>query len=93
MQHAITLSQQVENFKEYKAKLEKIAGSNKSASIIKDALYVLSAGSGDFLLNYYINPFVNHVYTPEEYASFLIDDAFTSFVKVYNRGALATFLI
>ena len=83
MQHAITLTQQVEYFKEYQAKLAEVAGSSKSASIIKDALYVLSAGSGDFLQNYYVNPFLNHAYTPDQYGSFLID-AFTSFVKVYN---------
>ncbi|KAG4124899.1 hypothetical protein ERO13_D10G065950v2 [Gossypium hirsutum] len=80
LNHAITLSQQVEYFKEYQAKLAKVAGSSKSASIIKDALYVLSAGSGDFLQNYYVNPLVNHAYTPEQYGSFLID-AFTRFVQ------------
>ncbi|MBA0812268.1 hypothetical protein Gohar_026250 [Gossypium harknessii] len=81
LNHAITLSQQVEYFKEYQAKLAKVAGSSKSASIIKDALYVLSAGSGDFLQNYYVNPLVNHAYTPDQYGSFLID-AFTRFVQV-----------
>ncbi|KAE8700677.1 GDSL esterase/lipase APG [Hibiscus syriacus] len=50
-------------FKEYQAKLAKVAGSSKSASIIKDALYVLSAGSGDFLQNYYVNPLLNHAYS------------------------------
>ncbi|KAH1048106.1 hypothetical protein J1N35_038890 [Gossypium stocksii] len=87
LNHAITLSQQVEYFKEYQAKLAKVAGSSKSASIIKDALYVLSAGSGDFLQNYYVNPLVNHAYTPDQYGSFLID-AFTRFVQnVYGLGA------
>ncbi|GMI82109.1 hypothetical protein like AT3G16370 [Hibiscus trionum] len=85
--HAITLTQQVEYFKEYRAKLAKVAGSSKSASIIKDALYVLSAGSGDFLQNYYVNPLLNHAYTPDQYGSFLIG-AFTSFVKnMYGLGA------
>ncbi|MBA0748950.1 hypothetical protein Gogos_002923 [Gossypium gossypioides] len=87
LNHAITLNQQVEYFKEYQAKLAKVAGSSKSASIIKDALYVLSAGSGDFLQNYYVNPLVNHAYTPDQYGSFLID-AFTRFVQnVYGLGA------
>ncbi|XWS18927.1 hypothetical protein CRYUN_Cryun32bG0087000 [Craigia yunnanensis] len=86
--HAITLTQQVEYFKEYQTKLAEVAGSSKSASIIKDALYVLSAGSGDFLQNYYVNPLLNHAYTPDQYGSFLIDDAFTSFVEnLYGLGA------
>ncbi|XVE88786.1 hypothetical protein DITRI_Ditri19aG0096900 [Diplodiscus trichospermus] len=85
--HAITLTQQVEYFKEYQKKLTKVAGSRKSASIIRDALYLLGTGSGDFLHNYYVNPLLNHAYTPDQYGSFLIG-AFTRFVKnLYGLGA------
>lgn len=68
-------------YKEYQAKLTKVAGSQKAASILKDALYILSAGSSDFLQNYYINPYINKLYTPDQYGSYLIG-IFTSFVKV-----------
>lgn len=81
MQHAITLPQQLEYFKEYQGKLAKVAGSKQAASIVKDALYLLSAGSGDFLQNYFVNPFINKVYTPDEYASILVS-SFSSFIKV-----------
>lgn len=81
MQHAITLTQQLEYFKEYEGKLAKVAGSDKSASIINGALYLLSAGSSDFVQNYYVNPYINKVYTADQYGSSLIG-AFTSFVKV-----------
>ncbi|OMO70927.1 Lipase, GDSL [Corchorus capsularis] len=85
--HAITLTQQVEYFKEYKGKLAKVAGSNKSASIIKDSIYLLSAGTADFLQNYYVNPLLNHLYTPDQYSSMLID-SFKTFVKnIYGLGA------
>uniref|UniRef100_A0A2P2JFF7 Uncharacterized protein n=1 Tax=Rhizophora mucronata TaxID=61149 RepID=A0A2P2JFF7_RHIMU len=77
--HAIPLSQQLQ-FKEYQSKLVRVAGSNKSASIIKGALYILSTGSGDFLQNYYINPWLKSVYTPDQYGSYLIG-SFNSFVK------------
>lgn len=80
LQNAIPLSRQLEYFKEYQSKLAKVAGS-KSASIIKGALYILSAGSSDFLQNYYVNPFVNKIYTADQYGSFLVG-SFTSFVKV-----------
>ncbi|KDP40835.1 hypothetical protein JCGZ_24834 [Jatropha curcas] len=85
--NAIPLHQQLQYFKEYKSKLAKVAGSNKSMSIIKDALYLLSAGTSDFLLNYYINPQINKIYTPDQYGSFLVT-AFSSFVKdLYGLGA------
>ncbi|KAG5000732.1 GDSL esterase/lipase APG-like [Glycine soja] len=86
LNHAIPLSQQLSYFKEYQGKLAKVAGSKKAASIIKDALYVLSAGSSDFVQNYYVNPWINKVYTPDQYSSYLIG-SFSSFVKdLYGLG-------
>lgn len=81
LQHAITLPQQLEYFKEYQGKLEKVAGAKQAANIIKEAIYLLGAGSGDFLQNYYVNPFVNKVYTVDEYSAQLIG-SFNTFIKV-----------
>lgn len=87
LSHAIPLSQQLEYYKEYQAKLAKVAGSQKAATIIKDALYVVGAGSSDFIQNYYVNPFLNKVYTPDQYASILVG-IFSSFIKdLYGLGA------
>ncbi|RXH67309.1 hypothetical protein DVH24_027429 [Malus domestica] len=87
MQHAIPLSQQLQYYKEYQTKLAKVAGSMKAASIIKDALYLLSAGNSDFLQNYYVNPFVNKVYTPDQYGSILVG-VFQGFITdLYHLGA------
>ncbi|KAL5755895.1 hypothetical protein ACOSP7_020322 [Xanthoceras sorbifolium] len=87
LNHAIPLSQQVEYYKEYQGKLAKIAGSKKSASIIKDAIYIVSAGSSDFLQNYYVNPLINRVYTPDQYGSILVN-TFSSLVKnLHKLGA------
>ncbi|PKI62281.1 GDSL esterase/lipase APG [Punica granatum] len=87
LNHAIPLSQQLEYFKEYQGKLAKVAGSKQAATIIKNALYILGAGSGDFLQNYYVNPFINKVYTPDEYSTFLIG-SFNTFIKgLYGLGA------
>ncbi|KAF8062857.1 hypothetical protein N665_1191s0012 [Sinapis alba] len=87
LNHAIPLYQQVEYFKEYKSKLIKVAGSKKSDTIIKGALFLLSAGSSDFVQNYYVNPLLNKVYTPDQYGSMLIDN-FSTFIKqVYAIGA------
>ncbi|XP_010535268.1 PREDICTED: GDSL esterase/lipase APG-like [Tarenaya hassleriana] len=84
--HAIPLYQQIEYFKEYKIKLTKIAGKNKSESVIQGAICLLSAGSSDFLQNYYVNPLLHKVYTPDQYGSYLIEN-FSSFVKeVYGLG-------
>ncbi|KAL0441459.1 UNVERIFIED_CONTAM: GDSL esterase/lipase APG [Sesamum radiatum] len=87
LSHVIPLSQQLEYYKEYQGKLTKVAGSKKAASIIKDALYLVSAGSSDFIQNYYVNPFLNKAYTPDQYSSYLVS-VFTSFIKsLYGLGA------
>ncbi|KAL0415154.1 UNVERIFIED_CONTAM: GDSL esterase/lipase APG [Sesamum latifolium] len=87
LSHVIPLSQQLEYYKEYQGKLAKVAGSQKAASIIKDALYLVSAGSSDFIQNYYVNPFLNKAYTPDQYSSYLVS-IFTSFIKsLYGLGA------
>lgn len=81
MQHAISLSQQLEYYKEYQGKLTKVAGSSKAKSIIKDALYIVGFGSSDFVQNYYVNPFYYKLYTPDEYSSYLVG-IFSSFIQV-----------
>ena len=82
MQHAIPLPQQLEYFEEYQVKLARVAGKNKSASIIRDALYILGAGTADFMQNYYANPSLNKAYTHAQYSSYLLRQ-FASFVKVF----------
>lgn len=87
MQHAIPLSQQLQYYREYQSKLAQVAGSQKASSIISEALYVLSAGSSDFVQNYYVNPWLYKVYSPDEFASFLVS-IFSSFVKVSTCPSL-----
>ncbi|KAI0488050.1 hypothetical protein KFK09_027874 [Dendrobium nobile] len=85
--HAIPLSQQLEYYKEYQSKLAKVAGSSKASSIISQALYILSAGASDFVQNYYINPYLYKIYSPDEFSSFLVG-IFSDFVTdLYKLGA------
>ncbi|MCD7459289.1 hypothetical protein HAX54_040548 [Datura stramonium] len=87
LNHAIPLSIQMQYYKEYRSKLAKVAGRKKAASILKDALYILGAGTADFIQNYYINPYLNKISTPDQYSSYLVA-IFTSFVKdLYGQGA------
>lgn len=81
LQHAISLSQQLEYFKEYKDKLTKSAGSDKANSIIDGALFLVSFGPSDFVQNYYVNPYVNKVYTVDEYSNMLVK-IMSDFIKV-----------
>jgi hypothetical protein len=68
-------------FKEYQSKLAAVAGSSQARSIISGSLYVICAGSCDFGLNYYINPFLFMFRTSEQFADHLIS-IFTKVVSV-----------
>ncbi|KAL9668010.1 hypothetical protein QQ045_002381 [Rhodiola kirilowii] len=74
-------------FKKYQNMLVNATGRNQAATIINNALYIVSSGSSDFIQNYYINPFINKVYSPNEYSSMLIR-TFKHFIKdLYRLGA------
>ncbi|XP_073145235.1 GDSL esterase/lipase APG-like [Henckelia pumila] len=87
LSQAISLTQQIQYYKEYQGKLASVAGSKQAASIIKDAIYLVSFGSSDFVQNYYVNPFLFKSYTPDQYSSYLIG-IFTNTIKsLHGLGA------
>ncbi|XP_075493326.1 GDSL esterase/lipase APG-like [Primulina tabacum] len=87
LSQAIPLSQQIQYYKEYQGKLTSVAGSSQAASIIKGAVYIVSFGSSDFVQNYYVNPFLNKAYTPDQYSSYLVG-IFTNTIKtLHGLGA------
>uniref|UniRef100_A0A0A9EMS3 Uncharacterized protein n=1 Tax=Arundo donax TaxID=35708 RepID=A0A0A9EMS3_ARUDO len=87
MYDAITLTQQLEYYKEYQSKLAAVAGRAKARSIISDALYVISTGTGDFLQNYYHNASLSARYDVDRYCDLLVG-IFSNFTnELYKLGA------
>ncbi|GAB4859710.1 hypothetical protein Ancab_011189 [Ancistrocladus abbreviatus] len=85
--NTIPLSQQLHYYMEYRNKLVLVAGESNASSIISDGIYLISAGSSDFLQNYYINPLLYKFYTPNQFADILVHQ-FADFVeKLYRVGA------
>ncbi|XVE59489.1 hypothetical protein DITRI_Ditri05aG0049900 [Diplodiscus trichospermus] len=85
--HTLSLSKQLENYKEYQEKLVAIAGKSNASSIISGGIYLISSGSSDFLQNYYINPLLYKAYTPDQFSDILID-SYAKFIQdLYGLGA------
>ncbi|CAL9051454.1 unnamed protein product [Musa banksii] len=83
---AISLTQQLQYYKEYQSKVERVAGKPKAAALFAGAIYLLSAGSSDYVQNYYINPLLSGSYTPDQFSDLLLQ-SFTTFVQnLYNIG-------
>ncbi|KAJ3670137.1 hypothetical protein LUZ60_010461 [Juncus effusus] len=83
---AISLTQQLQNYKEYQSKLANITSKEKATALVSGAIHILSAGSSDYIQNYYINPLLSQAHTPDQFSNLLLQ-SFNSFVEnLYNTG-------
>ncbi|KAE9600573.1 putative triacylglycerol lipase [Lupinus albus] len=85
--HAISLSDQLEHFKDCLNTLLGVAGKSNASSIISGAIYLISAGNSDFIQNYYINPLLYKVYTADQFSDFLLQNYATFIQNLYALGA------
>lgn len=84
---AISLGRQLDYFKEYQSKVAAVAGGARAAKLTTDSIYVVSAGTSDYVQNYYVNPVLGATYTPGQFADALMQP-FTSFLEsLYGLGA------
>lgn len=57
-----------------------MVGKAKAKTIISGGVHLLSAGSSDFIQNYYINPLLNGAYTPDQFSDILMG-SYSTFVQ------------
>ncbi|KAL8259445.1 hypothetical protein R6Q59_027398 [Mikania micrantha] len=85
----ITMEQQMKYFKEYKSKMEMLIGIENTFNLIKNAAFLLSAGTNDFVVNYYgLGESVTQVMYPNvtSYRNFLLQNI-QQFIKgLMNEG-------
>lgn len=85
--NVISLSKQLEYFREYKARLGRVVGKKKAQEMVTNGVFLLSMGTNDFLQNYYIEPTRSKQFTIEKYQDFLIS-AMTKYIKgMHAEGA------
>ncbi|XP_073157884.1 GDSL esterase/lipase At5g03820-like [Henckelia pumila] len=83
----MTLSQQLENYKEWQRNMVNLVGTDKANDTFSRGIHLLSAGTSDFIQNYYINPILNIVYTTEQFSNKLMN-YYSSFIQnLYHLGA------
>ncbi|KAK2965375.1 hypothetical protein RJ640_024117 [Escallonia rubra] len=84
---AISLTQQVSNYKEWQNKVVGMVGKARANAIFAGAIHLLSAGSSDFVQNYYINPLLNRPYSPDQFSDILMRSYSTFVQNMYRSGA------
>ncbi|XP_078439567.1 GDSL esterase/lipase At5g45960-like [Wolffia australiana] len=67
----IPIRQQLEYFKEYQARLDIAVGRKRREFIVRNAVFLVSAGSNDFILNYFGMSSRKKEFSVEEYARFI----------------------
>ncbi|XP_004488333.1 GDSL esterase/lipase At5g22810-like [Cicer arietinum] len=83
----LSLNQQLIYYSDCQKELVKAVGQSSASSIIADAVYVVVAGTGDFAQNYYLNPFLNKVFTHDQFSNIIIQ-CYSNFIqKLYALGA------
>ncbi|KAF2306266.1 hypothetical protein GH714_016144 [Hevea brasiliensis] len=84
---AFTLSDQLQQFKDYIKKINSAVGEERSATIVSKGIFIICTGTNDILTTYYTTPFRRFHYTIDSYADFLISLA-SSFIKeLHGLGA------
>ena len=78
---------EVELFKEYQRKLRGYLGNEKANEVIKEALYLVSLGTNDFLENYYTFPQRRLQFSIQQFEDFLLDLARNFIKQLHNDGA------
>ncbi|CAA0817842.1 GDSL esterase/lipase [Striga hermonthica] len=83
----ITIQKQLKYFNEYKSKMEVYIGKEKTRSLINKAVFLISAGTNDFILNYFGPPIRSKTYTISSYQEFVLQ-LFQQFLQgLINMGA------
>ncbi|VFQ60494.1 unnamed protein product [Cuscuta campestris] len=86
--NVIPLWKEVEYYKDYQKKLRAFAGDRRANRIIREALYLVSMGTNDFLENYYLLPGKRaKQFTADEFGAFLVGIAEEFVREIYALGA------
>ncbi|XP_077229005.1 GDSL esterase/lipase At5g45960-like [Tasmannia lanceolata] len=66
------IQKQVDCFRDYLKRMELMIGKKRTLDIIGDAIFIISAGTNDFVVNYFSLPVQRQKYTVQEYQLFLL---------------------
>ncbi|KAF5462152.1 hypothetical protein F2P56_018182 [Juglans regia] len=83
----LSMSDQLEMFKEYKAKLKGFIGEERTNFILSKSLFLVVAGSDDIANTYFVTHARELDYDVPSYTDLMRDQATTFFKEIYEQGA------
>ncbi|KAL0442700.1 UNVERIFIED_CONTAM: GDSL esterase/lipase [Sesamum latifolium] len=86
LSNVLSIRKQLDYFRQYKNHIRNLVGTKESEEIVRNALVVLSMGTNDFLLNYYVEPTRSRQYNIEQYQNYLISCMKTAIKTMHSLG-------
>ncbi|XP_027911991.1 GDSL esterase/lipase EXL1-like [Vigna unguiculata] len=83
----LSLSDQLDKFKEYKTKIQDMVGENTTTTIISKSIYILSSGSNDITNTFFLLPFRRLQYNISTYTDLMVSKAKEFLEDLYELGA------
>ncbi|KAL2244403.1 UNVERIFIED_CONTAM: GDSL esterase/lipase [Sesamum indicum] len=87
LSNVMSISKQLDYFRHYKTHVRNLVGTEESEEIVRNALVILSMGTNDFLISYYLDPTRSRQYSIEQYQIYLISRMKTAIKKMHSLGA------
>ncbi|KAK7406843.1 hypothetical protein VNO78_08477 [Psophocarpus tetragonolobus] len=83
----LSLSDQLDKFREYKNKIKETVGENRMTTIISKSIYVLCTGSNDIANTYSLTPFRRSFYDIPAYTDLMASQATNFLQELHGLGA------
>ncbi|KAK8642083.1 hypothetical protein V6N13_011445 [Hibiscus sabdariffa] len=83
----ISLPKQLEYFEEYKTRVQSGIGKKRMEAIIKDAVFLVSCGTNDFVINYFTLPIRRKNYTVSAYQKLVLQNLKQILQDLWDEGA------
>lgn len=84
LQGAIPLTRQLSYYRTYQNRVTSMIGRERARTLFSKAIHILSAGSSDFIQNYYVNPLLNILNTPDQFSDVLMR-SYSDFIQVLSK--------
>ncbi|KAH9302267.1 hypothetical protein KI387_013850, partial [Taxus chinensis] len=84
--NVMPLEKQVDNFKHYKAQLSNMVDQKHASEIVSEALFCISTGTDDFILNYYFNSLTRMKYSVQQFEDLLLQSLSGFIQNVKSEG-------
>ncbi|XP_047312156.1 GDSL esterase/lipase At5g45960-like [Impatiens glandulifera] len=83
----ISMEKQLEYLREYKGRIEKVIGKKETQDLIGNAIFVISCGTNDFVVNYFGFPIRQKYFSLDSYQQFLIQQLHLFLKELWLAGA------